>query len=94
MTPVQVLVERVSGAIVKVLNEAWNEFLSFTRSVEWKRWRERSLGIARVLFFQIFSGVYIYIYLFICVLLFFSFLVYGSNFLIRETPVVFLRSRV
>lgn len=33
---VQVLFERVSGTIVKVLNEAWNEFLSFARSVEWK----------------------------------------------------------
>lgn len=86
MTPVQVLVERVSGAIVKVLNEAWNEFLSFTRSVEWKRWRERSLGIARVLFFKYFL---VCIYIFICLSVyyyFFSFLVYGSNFLIRETP--------
>lgn len=46
VSPIQVLVERVSGAIVKVLNEAWNEFLSFARSVGWKRWRKRSLGSA------------------------------------------------
>lgn len=72
MTPVQVLVERVSGAIVKVLNEAWNEFLSFTRSVEWKRWRERSLWISRVFFFKYFM---VCIYIFICLsVYYFSFL--------------------
>lgn len=74
MTPVQVLVERVSGAIVKVLNEAWNEFLSFTRSVEWKRWRERSLGIARVLFF--FKYFLVCIYIFICLSVYYYFFLF------------------